>query len=102
LLPGGIEHFAVGRAFEVAYFLRDRRALLVGDALLGAPDGAARLFPRSGLRGDYAAVRAGLRESLERLPIDHLLLTHGEPVLQRGGEALARALAGRGHAPSAA
>jgi hypothetical protein len=93
-LPGGIEHVEVGRAYEVAYYLRDRRALVVGDAFLGTPDGGARLFPATWLLGDYEAVRAGLQEALSRLPIDHLLLTHGEPVLERGGTALTRALAG--------
>jgi glyoxylase-like metal-dependent hydrolase (beta-lactamase superfamily II) len=93
-LPGGFEAVAVGRAFEVAYFLRDRGALIVGDVLLGTPDGAARLFPASWLRGDYEAVRDGLRASLLQLPVEHLLLTHGEPVLERGGAALADALAG--------
>jgi hypothetical protein len=93
-LPGRIEHVEVGRAYEVAYYLRDRRALLVGDAFLGTPDGGARLFPATWLLGDYEAVRAGLQEALSRLPIDHLLLTHGEPVLERGGTALTRALAG--------
>jgi glyoxylase-like metal-dependent hydrolase (beta-lactamase superfamily II) len=92
-LPGAIEVVEVGRAFEVAYFLRDRGALIAGDVLLGTADGGARLFPRSWLRGDYDAVREGLRGSLGHLPIDHLLLTHGEPVLERGGTALAEALA---------
>jgi hypothetical protein len=93
-LPGGFEALDAGRAFEVAYFHRDRRALIVGDVLLGTPDGGARLFPASWLRGDYEAVRNGLRASLLQLPVEHLLLTHGEPVLERGGAALAHALAG--------
>ena len=91
-LPGGFEAVDAGRAHEVAYILRDRRALVVGDVLLGTPEGGARLFPASWLRGDYAAVRDGLRASLLQLPIDHLLLTHGDAVLERGGAALARAL----------
>lgn len=93
-LPGGIEAVDAGRAYEVAYLLRDRRALIVGDVLLGTPDGGARLFPPSWLQGDYEAVRAALRGSLLHLPIDHLLLTHGEPVLERGGAVLGRALGG--------
>jgi glyoxylase-like metal-dependent hydrolase (beta-lactamase superfamily II) len=93
-LPGGIEAVDAERAFEVVYFLRDRSALIVGDIFLGTPDRGARLFPASWLRGDYEAVRAGLRRSLLDLPIDHLLLTHGEPVLGRGGAALAQALDG--------
>ncbi|HKP17989.1 MAG TPA: MBL fold metallo-hydrolase [Gaiellaceae bacterium] len=92
-LPGAIEAIDVGRAFEVAYFLRDRRALIVGDVLLGTPDGRARLFPPSWLLGDYDAVRTGLRASLGRLPVDHLLLTHGAAVLDNGGAAVAEALA---------
>jgi hypothetical protein len=90
-LPGGIEAIEVPRAYEIAYLLHDRRALVAGDVLLGAPDGA-RLFPPSWLRGDYAAVRAALRRSLLPLPVEHLLLTHGRPVLGGGREAIERAL----------
>jgi glyoxylase-like metal-dependent hydrolase (beta-lactamase superfamily II) len=93
-LPGGFEAVDAGRAFEVAYLLPDLRALVVGDVLLGTPEGGARMFPASWLRGDYEAVRAGLREKLLPLPIDHLLLTHGQPVLERGRAALADALGG--------
>jgi hypothetical protein len=93
-LPGGIEHVEIGRAYEVAYLLRDDRALLVGDVFLGTAEGGARLFPATWLRGDHEAVRTGLRESLLQLPIEHLLLTHGGPVLERGRTALAQALDG--------
>jgi hypothetical protein len=93
-LPGGIEAIDVRRAYEVAYLLPQRRALVVGDVLLGTPDGGARPLPRSWYRGDYDDLRGALRDALLPLPVEHLLLVHGEPVLGAGREALERALTG--------
>jgi glyoxylase-like metal-dependent hydrolase (beta-lactamase superfamily II) len=92
-LPGGIEAIDVRRAYEVAYLLPDRRALVVGDVILGAPDGGARRLPPSWFRGDYDELCRALRDTLLPLPVEHLLLTHGDPVLGNGREALERALA---------
>jgi glyoxylase-like metal-dependent hydrolase (beta-lactamase superfamily II) len=97
-LPGGIVAVDVLRAYEVAFFLPDHGALAVGDVLLGTRDGGARPLPPSWFRGDYGALRAQLRDVLLALPVEHLLLTHGEPVLGTGREALERAL----HSPPSA
>jgi hypothetical protein len=48
--------------------------------------------PRSWLEDGYDAAIAALRPLLE-LPVDRVLVTHGEPVLEDGLEALERALA---------
>jgi hypothetical protein len=93
-LPGGIEAIDVRRAHEVAYFLPERCALAVGDVVLGTPEGGARTLPPSWYRGDYAELCRALREALLPLPVEHLLLTHGKPVLGAGREALERALTG--------
>ena len=93
-LPGEIEAIDARRAYEVAFLLPEQRALAAGDVLLGEPDGGARLLPRSWYRGDYNAVCAALRDAFLPLPVEHLLLMHGEPVLGTGYEALARALDG--------
>ena len=82
------------------YWLQEHRALVPGDVILGAEGGGLRLCPPSWLPasvklGDLAA---SLRPALE-LPVVRVLVSHGEPVLRRGREALARAL---DHAPSAA
>lgn len=97
-LPGRIEAIDVRRAYEVAFLLPDRRALVVGDVLLGDRDGGARLLPRSWHRGEYAELVAALRDALLPLEFDHLLLTHGDPVLGTGHDAVERAL----HSPPSA
>jgi glyoxylase-like metal-dependent hydrolase (beta-lactamase superfamily II) len=98
-LPGGIEAIGGGRAYEVLFYLPEQRALVPGDVLLGGGAAGVRLCPPSWLGTvDPDELRAGLRERLLELDVDHVLLTHGEPVLDRGRDALERAL----HAPSAA
>jgi hypothetical protein len=96
-LPGGIEAIDVLRAYEVAFRLPEHRALVVADVLLGKP-GGARPLPSSWHRGDYDELVARLRDTLLPLEFDHLLLTHGEPVLGTGHEAVERAL----HSPPSA
>lgn len=97
-LPGGIEAVDVLRAYEVAFLLPVHRALAVGDVLLGLADGGARPLPPSWYRGDYDTLVLALREALLPLEFEHLLLTHGEPVLGTGHEAVERAL----HSPPSA
>jgi hypothetical protein len=97
-LPGGIEAINVMRAYEVAFLVPRQRALVVGDVLLGAPHGGARPLPPSWYRGDYEELLAKLRAVLLPLEFDHLLLAHGEPVLDGGHEAVERAL----HSPPSA
>lgn len=91
-LPGGVEAIDAGRAFEVLYWLPAHSALVAGDVLLGSPDGGVRVCPDSWLGDrDPAEVRASLRRLLD-LPVELLLLTHGEPVLADGKAALQAAL----------
>lgn len=93
-LPGGIEAFPV-RGSEVAFWLPAHRALVFGDAVLGAEDGGLRLCPESWhpRGGGHARVRENLRP-LARLPVERILVSHGEPVLQGGHAALRRLLDG--------
>ena len=97
-LPGGIEAVDVVRAYEVAFLLPKRRALAVGDVLLGDRNRGARLLPRSWYRGDYDALCGALTDALLPLDFEHLLLMHGEPVVGTGHEAVERAL----HSPPSA
>jgi hypothetical protein len=92
-LPGGIVPYDAGRAFEVLFWVPSHRALVAGDVLLGAGPGAARLCPAAWLGGgktlaDVAAALAPARE----LPVDLLLLTHGDAIDADARGALARAL----------
>ncbi len=99
-LPGGIQAFQTARKSEVVYWLPLHRAVVVGDVLLGAgakphaTDDPLRMCPERWLEG---ATYDDLRESfapLLSLPVESVLVSHGEPVLSDGGDALATALAG--------
>ena len=98
-LPGGIQAFQTPRAAEVVYWLPEHGALVVGDVLLGAgakPHATAerlRLCPERWLG---VATHDDLREALTpllELPIESVLVSHGEPVVSGGKRALAAALA---------
>ena len=88
-LPGGIEAHASGRAAELVYYLPAHGALIAGDVLLGGP---LRVCPASWVgKGGREAVRDALRPLLD-LPIERVLVSHGEPVLTDGKAALAKTL----------
>jgi hypothetical protein len=70
------------------------QALVFGDRLLGDGAGGVRLCPESWLR-DVRVDRAGLAHQMRRLlelPVERLLVSHGEPVLHDGRARLARAI----------
>jgi glyoxylase-like metal-dependent hydrolase (beta-lactamase superfamily II) len=88
-LPGGVECFTTARSGEVVYWLPSERALVVGDVLLGSP---LRLCPPSWLRpATLDELRESLRPLLE-LPVEQVLVSHGEPVTRDGHAALAALL----------
>jgi glyoxylase-like metal-dependent hydrolase (beta-lactamase superfamily II) len=89
-LPAGVEAHAASAGEETAYWFPARGALVFGDAVLGA-DGGVRLCPESWLDGTLAQLKDELRPLLD-LPVERLLVSHGEPVLEGGRAALARAL----------
>ena len=98
-LPGGIRAFATARVSEVVYWLPEHRALVVGDVLLGAgarphpTDDPLRLCPERWLgKPTHADLRRSLRPLLD-LPVEHVLVSHGAPVLGGGRAALERVLA---------
>jgi hypothetical protein len=95
-LPAGVEAIPLRGAGEVAFWLADHRALVFGDRVLGAPGGGLRLCPESWLgylagKPTLGRLRELLRPLLE-LPVERVLVSHGEPVLSRGREALADAI----------
>jgi glyoxylase-like metal-dependent hydrolase (beta-lactamase superfamily II) len=92
-LPGGARAFEAALPGEVIFWLPRHSALVSGDTLIGADDGGVRVCPDSWLEGrDPAEVRAGLRERLAGLPVERVLVSHGEPVVSGGRGALDRAL----------
>jgi hypothetical protein len=96
-LPEGVESFRLRGAGETVFWLPEPRALVPGDRILGAPGGGLRTCPESWLRYlgtglTVAQLKERLRPLLE-LPVEHVLVSHGEPVIGRGRQALAKALA---------
>ena len=95
-MPAGVEALPVAGFDETIYWLPGPRALVPGDRLIGNRSGGVRLCPESWLGYIKPAVgvdelRAALAPLVE-LPVEHLLLSHGAPVVGGGGEALARVL----------
>ena len=96
-LPEGVEALPFPRFDETMYWLPGPRALVPGDRLIGDGSGGVRLCPPSWLGYIKPVVnvdelRAALAPLLE-LPVEHVLLSHGEPIVGGGAEALARSLA---------
>ena len=92
-LPGGVQAFDARRADEVVYWLPEHGALVTGAVLLGAEGGGVRLFPQSWVaRGPRPAEVAAELGPLLELPVEMVLVSHGNPVLAGAREALARAL----------
>jgi glyoxylase-like metal-dependent hydrolase (beta-lactamase superfamily II) len=98
-LPGGIRAIPTARDSEVVYWLPRQKAVVVGDVLLGAgakpkpTDDPLRLCPERWLGGkSHDDLRASLRPLLE-LPVQRVLVSHGEPILRGGKNALATVLA---------
>jgi glyoxylase-like metal-dependent hydrolase (beta-lactamase superfamily II) len=97
-LPGGIRVIETARDGEVVLWLPKQRAVAVGDVLLGAgakPRATAeplRLCPARWLgNASLDDLRASLRPLLD-LPVQRVLVSHGEPVLRAGKRALASVL----------
>jgi hypothetical protein len=82
------------RAGETVFWLPGPRALVPGDRILGAARGGLRMCPESWLhRGMTETKLKELLRPLLELPIEHVLVSHGEPVIGNGARALAKALA---------
>ena len=93
-LPSGVESIVLRGARETMFWLPEHRTLVPGDRILGAPGGGLTLCPESWLywvRVDRDELRTLLKPLLD-LPIERVLVSHGEPVLSRGAEELRRCL----------
>ena len=80
---------AAEAAGEFVFWLPEHRALVAGDLIIGRAHGLE--VPRAWLEDRYEEAIERLRPLLD-LPVDRVLVTHGEPVLEDGLEALERAL----------
>ena len=81
---------------EAMFFLEPWRALVTGDLLVG-DDGGVRVpvdwFPTEEQDWAREGLKERLREAIGRRDVELVLVSHGEPVLERGRDALQRALA---------
>lgn len=98
-LPGGIAAFPTARTGEVVYWIPSERAVVVGDVLLGAgakpraTDEPLRLCPERWLGAKtHDDLKASLRPLLA-LPVEQVLVSHGEPVTEDARRVLAALLA---------
>ncbi len=95
-LPSQVVPIQLQGAGETMFWLPDVRTLVPGDRLLGDGEGGVRVCPDSWLRYlkgsiDGPRLRVLLQPLLD-LPVERVLVSHGEPVLSGGREALTRAL----------
>lgn len=86
-LPGGIVPLKTARASEIVFWIPAHRTLVTGDVILGG----LRLCPDSWLpeKTSLEDLAESLRPLLE-LPVERVLVSHGEPALEGGLEALRR------------
>jgi hypothetical protein len=97
--PAGVEPIEIAKAEETMFWLAATRALVPGDRLIGDGAGGVRPCPdswlgyirREGGEIDGPALRDALRPLVD-LPIELILVSHGDPVLSDGRAALERAL----------
>jgi hypothetical protein len=97
-LPGGIRSFQTARASEVVFWVPAHRAVVAGDVLLGAgarprpTSDPLRLCPERWLgKATHDDLRVSLLPLLE-LPVQRVLVAHGDPVPRGGKRALERVL----------
>lgn len=93
--PGpGVDPMPIAGAGETMVWLAEPRALVPGDRLLGDGEGGLRMSPDSWMR--YLKLdQAGLAEALRpllALPVEHVIVSHGEPVIGDGHASIARAI----------
>ena len=92
----GVRRVPIERAGESMVWIDEHAALVPGDRLLGDGAGGLRMCPESWLgylprELTLEDLRAALLPLLE-LPVERVLVSHGEPVLRDGREAIRAAL----------
>ena len=96
-LPAGVQAEIVKGSdwVEAMFFLEPHHALVTGDLLIGK-DGGIELpidwFPKAEREWAERELKPDLRERLGALPVELVVVSHGEPVLQDGAAALDAAL----------
>jgi glyoxylase-like metal-dependent hydrolase (beta-lactamase superfamily II) len=95
--PAGSSAFAIGkpRRTERPLWLPSHNALAFGDAIVTTPENELRVWSNTPLdakvRRFYRERFAPTLEPLLELPVEHVLVTHGEPIVGSGARALREA-----------
>jgi hypothetical protein len=96
-VPNTVEAIEIPGAAETMFWIAEHAALVPGDRILGDRPPGLRICPESWLRylDGYTRedLRAALRERVLELPVEMVLVSHGEPVLRDGRRELERAIA---------
>jgi hypothetical protein len=96
--PAGATAYAIGkpRRSERPLWFPSHGALAFGDALVANPGGELRVWVQEPvddrIRRFYSERFGPTLEPLLELPVQYVLVTHGEPVLKKGAEALRAAV----------
>jgi glyoxylase-like metal-dependent hydrolase (beta-lactamase superfamily II) len=96
-LPAGVRPEIVKGAdwVEAMFFLEPHRALVTGDLLIGKNGGIEfpiEWFPKAEREWAERELKPELRQRLGALPIELVVVSHGEPVLEDGAAAVDAAL----------
>jgi hypothetical protein len=96
-LPAGVRAEVVKGSdwVEALFFLDTHRALVAGDLLIGNEGGVelpVRWFPQGEQEWAERELKPSLRERLGALPVELVVVSHGDPVLHDGAAALRSAL----------
>jgi glyoxylase-like metal-dependent hydrolase (beta-lactamase superfamily II) len=96
-LPAGVRAEIVKGSdwVEAMFFIEPHRALVVGDLLIGRNGGIelpVAWFPKAEREWAERELKPTLHDRLGALPIELVLVSHGDPVLEDGRDALERAL----------
>jgi len=91
-LPAGVESYEIAGSVErqAAFFIRPHRTLVVAEIFMGDGSGGLVLCPSPALI-DRAALDKSLH-AVVALPVERVLVSHGEPVLADGRHAIAATL----------
>ena len=89
-LPGGVEIGAEALG-ELVFWLPEHRALVTGDVIIAREDGLC--LPRTWIGEERLGEAVEALRPLLELPVERVLVTHGEPVLDGARESLVHALA---------
>lgn len=88
-LPGGLVAWPTARSDEVVLWLPASAAVIAGDVLLGGKTRPLRLCPAHWLPDGVGRPALALSlASLLWLPVERVLVSHGEPVLENAASAL--------------